>query len=494
MDTTMQTATTATLRDNGTGEVILGDRVEAITEHTLEKARAKAIALIIGYAAEIEHAVTVISHDPSGTAHLVVTPEGDVHENARASAAAEPAPRVDPVTAADAASTAFDPTPIATATATGEQEIVSIPTVPVNAAPAVAETPVVETPVAFNAPPTHAPAAPQASAPAAPAAPAPATPAPVRPVTTTERTSAPRRSFITEETKAQRAEKGFRGALAKMGLPIGPSAFEAAERADLAAVSRHWTGPRTIAIVNGKGGASKTPTTAMLSAVFARNGGSGVLAWDNNETRGTLGWRTEQGAHEATVQALLPNAAHLMSAGAQSSDLAAYLHHQVADKYDVLRSNPNILAEDQRLTMGEFDAIHAVAAKYFRLIFIDSGNDESADRWRRMIDRADQIVIATTARGEHAEAGALLLEALRDRDEHSASLAKDAVVVVSQADHKGGTAHAEHVAEGFRQMARGASVIPFDPAMRAGKLTFDSLRPETQRAWLAAAAAVAQGL
>lgn len=53
-------------------------------------------------------------------------------------------------------------------------------------------------------------------------------------------------------------------------------------------------------MANGKGGAGKTPTTVLLSAVFARYGGAGVVAWDANQTRGTLGWRTEQGPHAAT--------------------------------------------------------------------------------------------------------------------------------------------------------------------------------------------------
>jgi len=36
--------------------------------------------------------------------------------------------------------------------------------------------------------------------------------------------------------------------------------------------------------------------------------------------------------------------------------------------------------------------------------------------------------------------------------------------------------------------------VPFDPAMVDGVLRHGSLRPATQRAWLAAGAAVARGL
>lgn len=523
MDTSTESRlpATATIRPDGSGVVVIGDRTELIAESTVERARARAIGVLVTHAAEQDRPVTVVSKDPSGTAHLVVNPNGNVEERTtplpvqrdiemapEVSYVPEGVPDLDaPITTGRLPIVRSVPTPTpargvssvtkpAPETETARADEASHATgddVAADVAPATAPAPAA--PATAPAALFPAPHTPDHSAPTTAEQDAPVTEAPAPAAVVTERPAGPaRRSFIEEETAAARAERGVRGALNKVGFKFAPNAAEAAERADIARVSQHWSGPRTIAIVNGKGGASKTPTTAMLSAVFARHGGSGVLAWDNNETRGTLGWRTEQGQHEATVQALLPNAVSLMSAEARASDLTGYLHHQVADKYDVLRSNPNILAEDQRLTMNEFDAIHGVAAKYFRLIFIDSGNDESADRWRRMIDRADQIVIATTARGEHAEAGALLLEALRERGEHSAQLARDAVVVVSQADHKAGSAQAEKVADGFRSMARAASVIPFDAAMRAGKLSYDALKPETQRAWLAAAAAVAQGL
>jgi MinD-like ATPase involved in chromosome partitioning or flagellar assembly len=368
--------------------------------------------------------------------------------------------------------------------------------------PATADSEVTDSPHDLRVPP--APAIPALDAVAEPAAetgpsvfvpppPVPSSPAPAADHDSTA--PAPERaSFLAEERRPDRAKKGWRGFLAKTGLPVPASTKELTERAEIHAVSQHWAGPRTIAIVNGKGGANKTPTTAMLAAVFARNGGSGVLAWDNNETRGTLGWRTEQGTHDATVQTLLPSTDHLLSPGAQSSDLSHFVHHQTGDKYDVLRSNPTMLATQQRITMDDFDKLHSVAAKYFRLIFIDSGNDESAERWLRMIDHTDQLVIATTALGEHAEAGALLLEALAQRDERSAQLASGAVVVVSQSEKTGSLEDARKVATGFQPLARRAVPVPYDAAMHGGRLEYSALSAASRRAWLHAAAAVAEGL
>ena len=177
----------------------------------------------------------------------------------------------------------------------------------------------------------------------------------------------------------------------RLGLRMIPSPAERDQRADTHAVSQHWPGPRTIIVVNGKGGSGKTPTTVLLSAVLARHGGAGVVAWDANQTRGTLGWRTEQGPHQATVLDLLPHTERLLGTAAQSADLAHYVHHQTTDRYDVLRSQPIQLAADQRVTPDDVDRVWSVMAKYYRLVLIDTGNDESDPVWLQAVEHADQI-------------------------------------------------------------------------------------------------------
>ena len=309
-----------------------------------------------------------------------------------------------------------------------------------------------------------------------------------------EISAVPRRSFLDQHAAEEPARQGWRGRLTRLGLRVRPGSAERSERADVLAVSQHWPGPRTIAIVNGKGGAGKTPTTILLSAVLARYGGAGVLAVDLNQTRGTLGWRTEQGSHTATVLDLLPETDRLLGTGAQAADLARFVHHQTSDRYDVLRSQPLELAASQRLTTDDVDALHAVASKYYRLILIDSGNDESDAVWQRMIDHTTQVVVATTTRDDHAEAGALLLEALERRNPASAALAGQAVVIVSRADPSAKPADLRRIIDGYRGLARDVVAIPHDPAMVGGRLLYAALRPATQRAWLAAAAAVARGL
>ncbi|MNW64619.1 hypothetical protein D3C74_429180 [compost metagenome] len=55
-------------------------------------------------------------------------------------------------------------------------------------------------------------------------------------------------------------------------------------------------------------------------------------------------------------------------------------------------------------------------------------------------------------------------------------------------------AEAQRIAKLFEPLVRAVVIVPYDPALKAGRIRYEALRPATQRAWLAAAAAVARGL
>jgi cellulose biosynthesis protein BcsQ len=309
-------------------------------------------------------------------------------------------------------------------------------------------------------------------------------------------------SFLVSAPVPVPATRGWRGALSRLGLKMGPSPEELAEREDVRTVSQHWPGPRTVAVVNRKGGANKTPTVVMLSAILARYSGAATVAWDNNESQGTLGWRTEKGSHDNSVLDLIDSSQALLSPTAQAAEIARFVHHQTADKYDVLRSDENDEG-DHEVTAEEVDIAHQVLTRYYRLIVMDSGNTARAANWRRMIHHTNQLVVPVTAIEDRAEAARLTLQTLQSRGGHDAELARNAVVIVSEstdARHsmtgdalKRAKDEARRIADAFTPHVRAVVRIPYDPALVNGPIRYDALQPNTQRAWLAAAAAVAKG-
>lgn len=306
-----------------------------------------------------------------------------------------------------------------------------------------------------------------------------------------------RPSFLTNgggDAVDVKAETGWRAVAAALGLKVKASPAAVALAQDRRLVAQHWPGCHKLAVVNVKGGQGKTPTSAMISAVFGRFGGGAVLAWDNSETLGTLGWRTESGPYDSTVRDMLPAADMLLSPDAGVSAIARYVHHQTDDRYDVLRSSPSLFGSQSRITADDFDRLVAVAERYYRMVIFDSGKDESGERWLRMLDTTDQLIIPVLADVESAEGVRTLLEELSARDEHSARLAAEAVVVVSEWPQPVNARELKTVVDGLQEMVRAVEVLPFDPALKNGALRFENLKPQTQDTYVRVAAHAARGM
>lgn len=478
MDRTSTARASVELSERG-GSVSIDGTFHALRASNVDDARMEALELLRRFAGDVGGPVTVRSTEPSGVFDFLINPDGSTHLPARDDPApAQPTP----------------PTPPQPATQPAEHT--ETPTT----APSPAPAPTTTTPPALLQPAPPAPVVAQ-PAPALPPAGAasvvgerePSAPAPVHQPRRREVQAELRRQSLLEEITTQGpAHHGMRGMLNAMGLKLAPSKAELMERDNITKISRHWVGPRTIAVVNGKGGSSKTPSTILLAALLARYGGGNVIAWDNNSTRGTLGWRTESGGHDATVADLLPRASHLLGTEARASDLEAFTHHQTVDRFDVLRSDPTQLASEQPADEVSFRAVHAVLARYYRVIMIDTGNDESLPAWSSMIERTDAIVVPTITRPEHAESARLLLDGLARSGRHGERLAEQATVIVSQASAS--EPSPAHYVEVFNGMARVAVGIPYDPAMSNSPLLLDSLGAATRRAWLAAGAALTDAL
>ncbi|MFJ4264688.1 chromosome partitioning protein ParA [Paenarthrobacter nicotinovorans] len=457
----------AVLRANGTGEVTINGTSHAIQAEGEAAVLSQALQLITDTAAQLGRPVRVSTTDPDGQGLIVVSPEGIVSE----AAPAKPSSRrkQDPVPAAP---------------------------VPAQQAPEAKEMP---SPIAQAAKETPAPAAPVTFSEAANRVQEPSTAATYEPVT---RRSLKETSFLVSAPVLEPATRGWRGVLTRLGFRMEPSPDELAEREDIRTVSQHWPGPRTVAVVNRKGGANKTPTVVMLSAILARYSGAATVAWDNNESQGTLGWRTEQGSHDNSVLDLIDSSQTLLSPSTNAAEIARFVHHQTSDKFDVLRSDENEEG-DHEVTAEEVDIAHQVLTRYYRLIVMDSGNTARSANWRQMIHHTNQLVVPVTAIEDRAEAARLTLQTLEARGGHDAELARNAVVIVSESTDakrsmsgdalKRAKDEARRIADGFAPHVRAVVRIPYDPALVNGPIRYDALQPATQRAWLAAAAAVAKG-
>ena len=117
-----------------------------------------------------------------------------------------------------------------------------------------------------------------------------------------------------------------------------PGAAELTHRGHVRSVQRRLPGPRTIVVVNPKGGAGKTPAALLTAATFGCHRGS-ALAWDNNETRGTLALRGLEDPGGRTVWDLLADLDRFEDPHARIGDLAAYLQPQGDARFDILASD-----------------------------------------------------------------------------------------------------------------------------------------------------------
>ncbi|WP_314216592.1 chromosome partitioning protein ParA [Pseudarthrobacter equi] len=491
----------AIVRDNGTAEVVVAGNSRVVPGgESLQDLRDNALALVVGEAQTLKRPVRVQIEDPEGHGELIVHPDTKIESvsyelrpaRRRAQAPATTPETVSPVI--------IETVPVAAS------EPIAAP-----AQPATVEKPaVVVDPKSWPPTPVNAEVTTDIQASSAPASsdgqriidaqePQAAVVGPEAPPT---RRSLKETSFLVSAPVLEPATQGWRGTLTRLGFRMDPSPEELAEREDIRTVSQHWPGPRTIAVVNRKGGANKTPTVVMLSAILARYSGAATVAWDNNESQGTLGWRTEKGAHDRSVLDLIDSSTELLSPSTNAAEIAKFVHHQTADKFDVLRSDENEEG-DHEVTAEEVDIAHQVLTRYYRLVVMDSGNTARAANWRRMIDHTNQLVVPVTAIEDRAEAARLTLQTLESRGGHDAELARNAVVIVSESTDakrsmtgdalKRAKAEAQRIADGFEPFVRAVVRIPYDPALVNGPIRYEALQPATQRAWLAAAAAVAKG-
>lgn len=291
-------------------------------------------------------------------------------------------------------------------------------------------------------------------------------------------------------------ERGWQGSISRMtGGRISPSPnrIEVNHRAAISRVQRGLSGARTIVVLNPKGGAHKTTATLLIAATFGIHRGGYTLAWDNNETMGTLGVRAQAAGHRNTAVDLLRDLDRLDGDRTVSvADIDRYVRNQGDSRFDALASDLDP-AGAASIDDVAFRKLHSTLSRFYRVLVIDTGNNMRASNWEAAVETADQLVVVSTIREDTAYGAASLLDGLRQKG-HADKVAQAVTILASPAKRVDGKL-SRRLHDHFKQLTRTVLDVPYDPSLVAGgPLNIEALDPRTREAWLRATAAIAEGL
>lgn len=385
--------------------------------------------------------------------------------------------------------------------------------------PPVPAAPMPLGPPPSSPPPSAPPSAPPAAAPSAPpAVVAPAGPPPSAPPASPPPSAAPTAPAVPEaepEPDVRRfmsatdfldrrdseqllgpASWGWRGRVRRWSggtikPKMGPK--EQAYEADRSAIQKDFDGPRTIAFINPKGGAAKTTGVLAAGYTFGTVRGGGVVAWDNNETRGTLGIRGARSSHRNTTRELLEDLGRFKDVyQSRIGDLGAFVRSQGDAHFDVLASDerPDVTG---MIHAEDFKEVHSLLERFYRIILVDTGNNMRAENWLAAAEAADLLVVTSTVREDTGYSGLWMLDALQDAGMQN--LKYKCVTVLSDPSAQVDSKLAADLVSVYEQRTRAVYRVPYDPALVAGSVVpYNQLSQNTRMSWLAACAGMASAL
>jgi len=279
------------------------------------------------------------------------------------------------------------------------------------------------------------------------------------------------------------------GGLIKPKMGAKEQLFEA----DRSSIQKDFDGPRTIAFINPKGGAAKTTGVLAAGYTFGTVRGGGVVAWDNNETRGTLGIRGTRSTHRNTTRELLEDLERFSDVyQARIGDLGAFVRSQGDAHFDVLASDerPDVTG---MIRADDFNAVHKLLERFYRVILVDTGNNMRAENWLAAADAADLLVVTSTIREDTGYSGLWMLDALQDAGYEN--LKRKTITVLSDPSDGVDSKLAHDLVQVYEQRTRAVYRVPYDPILVAGSVVpYHLLSEGTQMSWLKACAGMAEAL
>ncbi|WP_371686239.1 MinD/ParA family protein, partial [Micromonospora sp. 15K316] len=253
-----------------------------------------------------------------------------------------------------------------------------------------------------------------------------------------------------------------------------------------AVLRRELGSPRVLAFANPKGGVHKTTATVLGAATIGSVRGRGVLAWDDNELRGTLGLRAGSARHARTIRHLITELAQIEILEGETllDRLDDYLRHASDGSYDVLagEESPRFA---QRLDQFTVKRVLELLRRTHEVVCVDTGNNVESPNWRTVMQAADQLVVTTVPREDAAFSADWMLDLLHEVG--MGELAENAVTLIS-CPTPGRSPLQDDLERHFASRTRAVAVVPYDPALETGSsIEYAQLQPETRHAWLRAA-------
>ncbi len=123
----------------------------------------------------------------------------------------------------------------------------------------------------------------------------------------------------------------------------------------------------------------------------------------------------------------------------------------------------------------------------------DTGNNSEASTWRAAVESADQLVLTTSVKEDASAKIASLADKL-DNEGFADKLA-NAVTLVHHTSTRGYPELEQRIVEHMGARTRALVTLPFEAALdEGGTIEWDKLSDQSHEAWLAATAAVIDGL
>ncbi|MCT7367335.1 MinD/ParA family ATP-binding protein [Mycolicibacterium llatzerense] len=263
----------------------------------------------------------------------------------------------------------------------------------------------------------------------------------------------------------------------------------------LSASETHWNdlkrrlkvnvrGRYVIAVMQEKGGVTKTTTSAILGAVLAQYRDEKVVAIDANPASGNLASRIDEPSTESWVG--LNADQNLVN----YSDFRNYLGKDSHSGLEVLGSDRG------KVPMSGTDLHQAWARlqKLYPIAIVDCGTQHLDDVTRAILDYLpiDALVVPSTTSLDSAIAARDTLNWLMV--EGYPHLVREAVVVVSNTKKVDASAQVKQLHKDFERVVRSVHSVGFDPHLSdAVAIDINRLQPQTWQAYVEAAASLADG-